>query len=119
MYYREFTEFPVWKKAMLLLKEVYLYTGNFPTQERFGLQSDMRRAANSILHNLAEGYGRQTSKDKSRFYKVSRGSAYELISQLIVCMELNYIDLTSQEQLVEGYKDIIYQLNKLIKSLRS
>ncbi len=79
--FRDFTSMSVWQKAFKLLLEVYKVTKRFPDDERLGMISDMRRAGNSVLHNIAEGYGRFENKDKSRFYKISRGSAYELISQ--------------------------------------
>jgi len=63
--------------------QVYKVTQRFPKKEKFGMVSDMRRAANSAIHNISEGFGRYEKLDKTRFYKISRGSCYELISQLI------------------------------------
>lgn len=65
MRYRDFTEIPVWKLAFELLLKIYTITKTFPMDERFGLTSDMRRAANSITHNIAEGFGRYEPRDKT------------------------------------------------------
>ena len=75
---------------------VYQITRPFPPEEKFGITSDMRRAANSVVHNLAEGFGRFENKDKSRFYKISRGSAYEIISQTLASYALQYPVLTKE-----------------------
>ena len=76
MAYKDFTSMPVWQKALKLLIEVYQLTRKYPDHEKYGLVSDMRRAANGVLHNIAEGYGRYKNKDKTHFYKISRGSGY-------------------------------------------
>ncbi len=89
MAFKDFIELPVWKNAVNLLPEIYRVTKEFPADERFGMVSDMRRAVNSVGHNIAGGFGRFEHKDKTRFYKISRGSSYELISQLFVSHTLN------------------------------
>ncbi len=80
MPYRDFTQTTVWPKALDLLINVYGITKRYP-KEVYVLTSDMRRAANSVTHNIAEGFGRFEPRDKTRFYKIARGSAYELLSQ--------------------------------------
>ena len=119
MAFSDFTQFSVWKKAFDLLLLVYRLTEAFPVEERYGMVSDMRRAANSVAHNIAEGYGRYERRDKTRFYKISRGSAYELISQFLVGNALGYL---SDESLIEartGYQAVIEELDRLIKSVES
>ena len=108
---------PVWQKALELLVRVYGITKKFPQEERFGMTSDMRRAANSVLHNMAEGYGRFENKDKTRFYKISRGSAYEIMSQTIAGFVLKYLDSEEKIELIEGYKEVIHEQDLLIKSI--
>ena len=77
--------------------------------------SDMKRAANSITHNIAEGQGRFEPRDKTRFYKISRGSTYELISQNIVSDKLGFINSESdREEIFEFSKQIINELDSLI-----
>lgn len=70
----------VWQKTFNLLIKVYELTKSFPKEERYGIISDIRRSANSVVHNIAEGFGRYEKKYKTRFYKISRGSIYEIIS---------------------------------------
>lgn len=82
--------------------------------------SDMRRAANSISHNIAEGFGRYEAKDKTRFYKISRGSNYELMSQSLASYELKFIkEKNVLDELITSSKTIIEELNSLIKSLEN
>ena len=117
MAYEDFTEMPVWKLAFDLLLKIYQVTKTFPPDERFGLTSDMRRSANSIVHNIAEGFGRYEAKDKTRFYKISRGSAYELMSQIMVGHALVYMDEKTKNELLQPCRKIISDLDSLIKTL--
>ena len=80
-----------WQKAFNLLREVYIIIRLFPPEEKYALTDDLRRAANSVVHNIAEGYGRFEARDKTRFYKISRGSSYESMSQILVANAGNYI----------------------------
>jgi four helix bundle protein len=102
MSYTDFTGMPVWQNALHLLLRVYAITKKFPTEEKYGLTSDIRRAANSVCHNLSEGYGRFENKDKSRFYKISRGSAYEIISQTMASQFLHFMSAEEKDELIIG-----------------
>ena len=117
MAYDDFTEMPVWKAGFKLLLDIYKISQSYPADERFGLTSDTRRSANSIVHNIAEGFGRFEAKDKTRFYKISRGSAYELMSQILVAQALSYTDEAIKNQLIQQCRKIINDLNSLIKTL--
>jgi len=117
MVYKDFTAMPVWQKALALLVRVYEITKRFPAEERFGMTADMRRSANSVLHNIAEGFGRYEKKDKTRFYKISRGSAYEINSQAYASHILKYISINERDELVDGYKSIIIQEDSMIKTI--
>jgi four helix bundle protein len=119
MAFSDFTQFSVWKKAFDLLLLIYRLTETFPAEERYGMVSDMRRAANSVAHNIAEGYGRYERRDKTRFYKISRGSAYELLSQLLVSNALGYLTDQSLSEARAGYQTVIEELDRLIKSVES
>ena len=119
MTYDDFMKMSVWQQSFGFLLRVYKTTKTFPSDERFGLVSDMRRSANSIAHNIAEGFGRFEQRDKSRFYKISRGSAFELISQILVCSALSYINKEEENSLTESSKQIICELHALIKTLES
>ena len=69
--FNDFRDMPVWQKAFALLIDIYKIIKQFPADERFALTDDLKRAANSVVHNLAEGYGRYEARDKTRFYKIS------------------------------------------------
>ena len=71
------------------------------------------------MHNIAEGYGRYENKDKSRFYKISRGSAYELISETLSSLDLSNCKNADANILIEGYKVVISELDPLIKTVES
>ena len=101
-----------------MLEHIYMISSGFPTMEKYGLTSDIRRAANSVVHNIAEGYGRFERRDKSRFYKISRGSAYELISQISVASRLGYLN-KDENTITNEYKVIISELDKLINTVES
>ena len=85
---KSYRDLSAWQKARLLVKEVYLLTAAFPVGERFGLVSQMNRAAVSIPSNIAEGYGRATTQDYLHFLRIARGSAYELETQLALAQDL-------------------------------
>ncbi|MEP6795231.1 MAG: four helix bundle protein [Saprospiraceae bacterium] len=102
-----------------MLLEIYRVTKEFPADEKFGMISDMRRAANTVAHNIAEGFGRFENKDKSRFYKISRGSSYEFISQLFVSHALHFLSQDDKENLTSGYKVVINELDLIIKAVES
>lgn len=117
---KDFTEMPVWQKAFKLLLEVYRISHDFPNEEKFGMTSDFRRSANSVVHNIAEGFGRYEKFDKTRFYKISRGSSYEAISQSLASYALEFIkNKEDKERLVNGYKEVIEELDSLIKSIEN
>ncbi len=75
-------------------------------------------AANSVVHNLAEGYGRFEARNKTRFYKISRGSAFESMSHILVAESQNYLNSETAENLILRYKEMIEELNSLIYSLK-
>lgn len=108
---------PVWEKAHAVVLAVYGVTGDFPETERFGLTSQMRRAAVSITSNIAEGFGRQTSKDKARFYLHARGSCYEVQSQIYVARDVSYLTADDAANLEHDLGKVIHDLNKIIKTL--
>lgn len=119
MAYKDFTQFSIWQKGYRLVIRVYQITKDLPGEEKFGLISDMRRAANSVIHNVAEGFGRFEKRDKTRFYKITCGSAYELISQSNVCYGLKYITAEKKDELINGFKEVINELDKIIRSVES
>lgn len=82
----------VWQKSIELGVEVYKITSKFPAEERYGLTGQIRRAAISISSNIAEGAGRNTTKEFNNFLGIANGPAFELQSQLIIASRLELID---------------------------
>ena len=109
MSYEDFTKMSVWQLAFDLLLMIYKETKTFPPEEKFVLVSDMRRAANSITHNIAEGFGRYESRDKTRFYKIARGSSYELISQPLISQKLEYIKKNTSYEVIDDKYVVAYK----------
>ena len=119
MAYKDFTEMAVWQKAFKLLLKVYEVTKTYPAEEKYCLVSDMRRAANSVTNNISEGFGRYEKLDKTRFYKISRGSCYELVNQSLASQALGFITDKDKEELTNGYRDVIAELDPMIKSIET
>jgi four helix bundle protein len=80
---RGFQDLVVWQKAMTLVQDVYLHTRGFPSAERYGLTSQLRRAAVSVPSNLAEGHDRRTTRDYIHFVSNAQGSLAEVHTQLL------------------------------------
>ena len=108
-----FKDLLAWQKSMTLAKKVYQVTGNFPTEERFGLVNQMRRCAVSIPSNIAEGYGRGSDKELLRFLYVALGSSNELETQLILSLELSFMK-EEDSRMLQGLNT---EVNKMILSL--
>jgi four helix bundle protein len=87
-----FQKLVAWQEAQALAAEVYRVSAQFPTAERFGLTSQLRRAAVSVPSNLAEGVGRGSGPALRAFARISRGSLQELCSQLLLAQTLGYLD---------------------------
>ena len=104
----------VWQKAMKLAVEVYGLTSKLPKEELYGLTNQLRRAAVSIPSNIAEGNGRGSSKEYLRFLYIARGSKSEVETQLLLCVELNYLHSDDIENAMLLCTEISKMLNKLI-----
>ena len=89
---RSFTDLYAWQEGHKLVLQIYRITKEFPRDEMFGLISQMRRAAVSITSNIAEGFSRNTSKDKVQFYSMAHGSLTELQNQLIITRDIKYLN---------------------------
>ena len=88
---RDFRDLNVWEKAHRFTLQVYRITKTFPSDERFALTVQLLRAAASIPMNIAEGCGRDTERELARFISIAAGSASEVEYQLLVALDLNYI----------------------------
>jgi four helix bundle protein len=105
-----FRELKIWKDAMNLTKSVYLLTSQLPSEEKFGLKSQLNRCVISIPSNIAEGSGRTSNKEFSHFLNISL-SSYELETQLILLKELFDIELNeiltelqNLQRMIGGFK---------------
>ncbi len=92
MVYKNFEELEVWKKARALKNEIFELVKTFPKEEKFRLSDQITRSSRSIGIQIAEGHGRKTFPDKTRFCIISRGSLSETLSHLIDAFDCNYID---------------------------
>jgi four helix bundle protein len=111
-----FEDLDVWRKAHQLALRIYAVTRDFPNEEKFGLVSQMRRAAVSIPANIAEGFKKRTLKDKSNFYNIAQGSLEELRYYLILAKDLHY--MVNNQALLDSVEEIGRMLYGLIKSLK-
>lgn len=105
---KTFRDLLVWQKAMSLVTNSDLSTGQFPKEEQFGLTSQLRRCAVSIPSNIAEGFGRGTNKDYHRFLKMSLESLFEFQTQIEIAHNLKYIpdnDLSLSTKIAGNWKE--------------
>ncbi len=114
-----YKELSVWQKAMELVVEIYKITEKFPLKERYGLISQMNRCAISIPSTIAEGAGRNTTKDFDHFLAISLGSSFELHTQLVLSNRLGYVPMEAVEKLELELSHIQNMVVKLKKSLNS
>lgn len=114
MYIFSFEKLEVWKESKELVKNIYDLTSGFPNEERFGLTSQLRRASISIASNLAEGTSRTTNKDKARFTTISYSSTMEVLNQLILSKELEFIS----EEDYNKIREQIYKISNMLNALK-
>ena len=111
----DFRQLTVWQKSHNLVLKIYQITTTFPAEERFGLISQMRRAAVSVPANIAEGFKKRGRKDKVNFYNIAQGSLAELRYYLILSKDLEYIADYSELWMLSD--EIGKMLNGLIASV--
>ena len=114
---KSYKDLLVWEKGILIVKQTYKLTNLLPDNEKFGLTSQLRRAAVSIPSNIAEGYGRDYTRNYSQFLKIARGSLMELENQLIICRELEYLTEENTKEIDLLIIEEIKMLNSLIKKM--
>ena len=105
----------VWKKSLLFAKELYALTSKLPQDEKFGLTSQLRRAAVSVVSNLAEGAARKSNAEKARFFVIARSSLVEIDSQIELLKTLRYVSNDDLNTLTGLANDIFAMLTKLIQ----
>ncbi len=108
----------VWQQALKVAQEVYNLTSTFPANEKFGLVSQMRRAAVSIPCNIAEGAARQGKKEFRNFLSMAQGSLSELDTQLELALMLNYISKEDIHEILNQLLRVDKMLTGLIRSLK-
>lgn len=106
----------VWKISVEFVTTIYKLTDHFPVDERYGLTSQMRRAAVSVVSNISEGAARKSSKDRKRFYEVARSSLVEIDAQLEISLRLNLLKINNTKQASEQMNEIFAMLTKLISN---
>jgi len=115
---RSYRDLFVWRQARALVVEVYRSTEQFPKTEIYGLTSQIRRAAVSVVSNIAEGQGRLTPGEFVHFLGQARGSLLELDAQLLIASDLSYLHTKRYETLSNQIFQLLGPLNRLIDSLR-
>jgi four helix bundle protein len=116
---QNYKELDVWKKSVALTTELYKLTSRFPDTERYGLTSQIRRAATSIAANIAEGWGRGSTGEYIQFLTIARGSLMELETHLIVACNLHFLSSDELGAASKQIEDIGKMLNRLIGALKS
>lgn len=109
----------VWQKAILFVTQIYKVVKVFPQEELYGLTSQLKRSAVSIPSNIAEGYGRKSTKDYIRFLQIAMGSIFEIQTQLEISKNLEFVSESSFKELYENSREIERMLSSLISKLRN
>lgn len=107
----------VWQKSREFVKDVYIISAKFPSDEKFGVVTQLRRAAISISLNIAEGSGRSSDKDFKNFLHNAYGSSLEVENLAILCLDLGFINEATQNDLVEKVNELQRMLNAFISKL--
>jgi len=115
----DFRKLEAWQKCQKLVSWVYRVTGGFPATERYGLSSQMRRAAVSVSANLAEGCGRMGDVELKRFVRISLGSLAELECQLLAAKDLEFLETTDASSIIAEVHSIRGMLQSLHRALHS
>lgn len=115
---KNYKELKVWQKAYHLCLEIYRLTKKFPSEETYGLSSQIRRAAVSVPSNIAEGYGRKTTPEYIQSLYIAYGSICEFETQLLLSADLGYIRAEDMKKVQQDIGEVERMLKALIKSLR-
>jgi len=109
----------VWKQSVTMVTSIYEVTKTFPSEERFGLTSQIRRAGVSIPANIAEGAARQSDKEFCQFLSIAQGSASELETELLIARNLGYLSPAEYDRVYEEINVIARMLVGLARSVRN
>jgi len=116
---KSFTDLNAWREAHKLVLMIYKNTKDFPREELFGITNQMRRAAVSITSGIAEGFSRQSYREKVQFYSIAQGSNTELQNQLLVAKDVGYLAKTDFDNIANQSVRVHKVLNGLIKKSKS
>lgn len=112
-----FEKLEVWRNAKNFALNIYVITQNFPSEEKFGITNQLRRASLSISANIAEGFSRNSDKEKAHFLNIAYGSTIECINFLIFSFEIHYISQQDYEEARLKAEHITNQIQALSKSI--
>lgn len=115
---KSFEQLEVWVTAQNWAVQIYEITRTFPREETFGISSQIRRSVSSISANIAEGFGRQTTKDKLHFYVIAYGSTLETKNFLYLTHRLDYINQDKLDQLIITGTSVQKLLNAFMRPLK-
>jgi len=118
-YKYSFEKLEIWQIARKLTSEIYKITRDFPEDEKYGIVNQLRRACISICSNIAEGNSRTSNKEKTYFFQIAYSSSMEVLNQIIISNDLNYLgepDLKKLREIIEKLSNKINALHKNIKS---
>lgn len=109
----------IWQKSMDIVLKLYQLTNDFPTEEKYGLTSQIRRSVISIPSNIAEGYGRNSNGDFLRFLNIAMASLFELQTQLEISFRLNYLEAKQNKVIYEKTREIERMMSSFMESLKN
>ncbi len=116
---KDFSDLVVWQKSHQLTLGIYLATMDFPSEERFGLTSQLRRSAASIAANIAEGCGRGSDADLGRFLQMAMGSASKTEYHLLLAHDLGYLQADPTDQLIDNTQEAKRMLASFLQKLKA
>jgi len=112
---RDFRKLDIWKNGIELVKQVYILSENLPLEEKFGLRSQITRAAVSVPTNIAEGCSRNSEIEFKRFLEIAIGSLFEVETQLVISKELGFIETEQLESVLQSIPKEAKMINSAIK----
>ena len=113
-----FKDLMIWNESRAFASLIYDHTKNFPPEEKFGLTNQLRRACVSIPSNIAEGASRTSKKEFSRYIEVAIGSAYEMETQLLIALDLGFVNKENHKILDKQLQSIIKMMSKFKSTLK-
>jgi len=116
---KSYRDLVVWQKSMILVTEIYLCTRFFPKEEIYGLTSQLKRAVVSIPSNIAEGHGRNSTKEYIHFLSIAYGSLMEVETQLQIAVNLKFMEQSEANKMFQATAEIGRMINGLSRSLKN